>query len=780
MRRNGLLLVILVLAGSLTARGENLPVDTPLPMISRSPLAERAAAAVERGKQYLLARQHADGCWSENVEADPDGGETALVVLALLSSGVDHQTPEMSRAIEFLKKQTSLKTYSLGLRACVFAQLPRGSNEAVLKALVGHLQAGMITDQPHMGLYTYFPVKPESSGDCDYSNSQYGVLGVWYAQEAGMEVPDAYWRRVEMGWKSGQNKDGGWAYSPDGGDSYASMTAAGAATLFITNDYLHGPDAFDLMRPPANLPLQRAVEWLNANFAVDKNVGKDAVPQPDETRSFFTPVRKPRTVPYWGKYMLFGYERVGEASGLTRFGSHLWFDEGAKYLCDTQLDGGSWPGDGGFGDRITNVNTAYSLLFLSRGRSPVVMQKFKWGNRWNNRTRDIATYVRFLRHETERHVNWQICDADHGADEMRQSPLLWAASDRPMELKDAEAAAVKQYILEGGTLICANEGHTNNFARSVEALYEQMFPPYKFVDLPKDDAMLTGNFSTKAWTEPIRVITNGVRKLVVVYPSGDVPWKFQMIAGAPTNRLSPYTTTANLWVNMLAGADPLPKGESTWIDRDESTPAAKEKFEIARLQYDGNWNPEPMGWTRLANLLHNAGEMELTTREVPVEKLDGAVKLAHMTGTAAFTLKPAEEASMKNYLSHGGLLLFDAAGGSNEATAAMQGLLVKMFPEAKDAPLPIDHPIYSQHPLASKVSYRRSDQFVPGPGGLPRLRGVTLNGKLIAIVSPEDLSAGLVGYPQSGFVGYSPSSSAEVVRAVMRFAAQAAAPNAPQ
>ena len=42
------------------------------------------------------------------------------------------------------------------------------------------------------------------------------------------------------------------------------------------------------------------------------------------------PVLKPDTT--WLHYMLFGYERVGEASGLTRFGRRKWFDEGAGYL----------------------------------------------------------------------------------------------------------------------------------------------------------------------------------------------------------------------------------------------------------------------------------------------------------------------------------------------------------------------------------------------------------------------------------------------------------------
>ena len=72
-------------------------------------------------------------------------------------------------------------------------------------------------------------------------------------------------------------------------------------------------------------------------------------------------------------YMLFGYQRVGEASGLTRFGEHRWFDEGAEFLIDTQAYDGSW-----HGMIDETVATGYSLLFLShKGARPWRMQKLQ-------------------------------------------------------------------------------------------------------------------------------------------------------------------------------------------------------------------------------------------------------------------------------------------------------------------------------------------------------------------------------------------------------------------
>ena len=96
-------------------------------------------------------------------------------------------------------------------------------------------------------MYTY---RKNSGTYGDFSNTQYGVLGVWYAAMAGLEVPNNYWRLVEDCWRSGQGRDGGWGYTPMEHNTYASMTAAGAATLYITYDYVHSPEEVRAKQAP--------------------------------------------------------------------------------------------------------------------------------------------------------------------------------------------------------------------------------------------------------------------------------------------------------------------------------------------------------------------------------------------------------------------------------------------------------------------------------------------------------------------------------------------------
>jgi hypothetical protein len=740
-------------------------------MIARSSRAVRTQAAIDRAVKFLLSRQINNGSWNDTSNGDWAVGQTAIVSLALLSAGESDQSPELTKAIDYLRKGNigqGDQTYAVALRACVLAQLPEPTKQQELRQDVVWLQKAMIDAEPNNGLYTY--AMPSSPDSADMSNSQYGVLGCWYAAEAGLEIPYSFWRRAEAGWKKAQQSDGGWGYDPSGGGvSYASMTAAGAATLFITGDYLHARDSYELYHVQNNASIDRAVAWLGKHFAVDHNPLVDPPPERHggDLLSAFADTPGPPSgtnLPY----MLFGYERVGEASGLTRYGSHRWFDEGADFLVRSQREDGSWPISGSL-SQSPEVETAYALLFLSRGLSPVAVQKLQFGTRWNNRPRDVADFIFFLRHNTETHFNWQITSLSASPSELREAPILYAASDRPMMLSEADAAALKDYLLHGGLFVAANDGENDTFAKSVEKTGAELFPGYAFADLPLSDTAYTGNFPATGIREPLRVLTNGVRKLMILFPRGDLSWKFTSAGGAAIVKQSPYNPLANIWAQVTGREDSLLKGESTWIERSTATPDSPTTLRVARLQYTGNWDPEPAGWIRLANLLHNAGQAELQTDAIPFDKLSNAYPIAHLTGTSTIRLSAKEQNALRNYIDHGGLLFFDAAGGSAEAADSIQAILAGMYPNSLNQPLQVDHPIYSGNypggrPIDS-VNYRPSNQLAPT--NLPRLRGITANGKLLAIVSNEDISGGLVGYPYSGFAGYSAGSAAELTRAIL-------------
>jgi len=135
-------------------------------------------------------------------------------------------------------------------------------------------------------------------------------------------------------------------------------------------------------------------------------------------------------------------------------------------------------------------------------------------------------------------------------------------------------------------------------------------------------------------------------------------------------------------------------------------------------------------------------------------------------------LTTPQQDGLKAYLDGGGLLLFDAAGGSVAANVSMEALIARLYPDATIARLPDDHDIYAAkfdggRSAIKSVTYRRFTTTREPNSSRPRLRAVMQKGKLIAILSADDLSAGIVGYPTDGIAGYSPVSATEIVRNII-------------
>src|SRR5581483_4813993 len=77
-------------------------------------------------------------------------------------------------------------------------------------------------------------------------------------------------------------------------------------------------------------------------------------------------------------YTLYGSERAGRLTGRRFVGEHDGYRVGCEWLVATQQKNGSWQGAGGF-DHWPPVATSLSLLFLSKGRTPVLISKLAHG-----------------------------------------------------------------------------------------------------------------------------------------------------------------------------------------------------------------------------------------------------------------------------------------------------------------------------------------------------------------------------------------------------------------
>lgn len=723
----------------------------------------RIDLALDKAKQFLYSRQN-DGNWEQAIpgKADSHGdqktGYTALAVYALLAAGESHQDPRIVKAIEYLQTTDTTGVYALGLRCQVWLLLPQSPE--VKRAMAKDariLRDSIITEGKGRGFYGYNP----GSRNYSHSRAQYAVLGLWAAAQTGVEVPDSYWQLVERCWIEDQDPGGGWCYYDKPRDGYpitAGMTAVGVATLFITQDFLHANEGAGCRGNIRNPHIDKGLKWITDNID-----------------DIATDERLERGFPYSTIYAI---ERIGVASGLKYLNTIDWFDHGAQWLLRKQKRDGSWPSE--FGN-VTS--TSFAMLFLARGRAPVAFNKLDYSTPlakkqppWNQRPREIANLSRWIGRQTERDLNWQIVNHSATAEDLHDAPILYLAGNEPLALSPELKAKIKRFVEQGGLVLANADCGGREFANSFRALGKELFPSYEFRELPADHLIYTNQqFPREKWKAKPSVLgmSNGVRELMLLIPQSDPAkaWQLQLVGG----REELWQLGANIFLYSIDKQNLRSKGQTYLVARNAQI-KPNLTLKIARIQYDGNWDPEPAGWERLGNLMSNREKiaLDIVTAKPEVGALAGA-KVAHLTGTTRFSLDDPARQALRKFVEGGGTLVIDAAGGSSEFAQAAEAELAAIFPESKLTTLPPDHPLFSAGGTKlTGIAYRPFAARTLGSlKDAPRLQAIEVGGRAAVIYSREDLSAGMVGHPMDGITGYTPATATELMCRVVLNAAGA-------
>jgi hypothetical protein len=120
---------------------------------------------------------------------------------------------------------------------------------------------------------------------------------------------------------------------------------------------------------------------------------------------------------------------------------------------------------------------------------------------------------------------------------------------------------------------------------------------------------------------------------------------------------------------------------------------------------------------------------------------------------------------MLRFIDRGGVLIIDAAGGSGAFAQAAEAELAAMFPASKLKLLePGDRAFIVNGDVLREFRYRPFAQRVVGSlKDAPRLMVLEHAGRPVVYFSREDLSAGLVGQPVDGIVGYHPETASQIM-----------------
>jgi len=715
---------------------------------------EAIEQAIAKGVSYLWSLQARHGSFDDGkYEGKYPFGPSALAVYALLASGESAQSDKMLKALAFLsankdgKGKPCTKTYSLGLRANVWLlaeQKSRGKYRRYLIADAGQLVRSTVNgaygyDAPGTSMGAAGGRNKKKKARWDNSNSQYGLLGVWAAAQANVEVHRLYWPKVMKHWMDTQNSDGGWGYRTAVDSQKASrgtMTAAGLASLFVCFDNINYKQFITCKGNTDFPPIKRGLDWLDRNYG--KGGGNASA---------------------GSGYYLYGIERVGLASGYKYFGRTDWYKVGATRILQTQMGNGAWPGGHG-----TLAETAFRLLFLVRGRHPVLFNKLQFDGDWNNRPRDLAGLTRWASQAFERTVNWQIINLNAPVREWHDAPLLYISGAKKPNFSDKDIEKLREFVHQGGTLFCAVECGGTAFRTAMLELYGKLFPNYELTRCTAEHPIYSVHVPLPGRPK-FSIVSNGVRPLVI-HTDEDLPKAWQLRLDRTQRHAFSGPLNAALYV-----ADSLsslrPRGVSHWPE--PPTGRTAKTVKLARVRYNGNFNPEPLAFTRFARMM--AGEADTDVQllgPVRIAKLPASgAQIAVMTGTGRFELSKAARAALQAYVAGGGTLVIDAAGGDQAFAEAARTQLQSLYGQDALGRLSALSDIYAQPDKSiRKVRYRRKT-YQRLRTVEPRLRVILVDGRPGVLFSTEDITAGLVGCTATTIEGYTPRSAFEIMRNIV-------------
>ena len=717
---------------------------------------EAVASALSKAIDYLWSQQKDDGSWAGFFEGENSdhinnpAGPTALICYALLEADIHpYKDQRLAKALDWLAEQKTDKVYTLAMRCNVWL----AANPKTKGKYIRHLERDTtdLVKAAKNGAYSYY-ADPAKSRDPDNSNSQYGLLGVWAGVRGGAEmVPREYWESVLKHWIRTQNPDGGWTYGANG-ETTATMTTAGVASLFVCYDNLYS-DKFEKIGAVSEIEpvVRKGLDWFDKNFARSLDPGQRG------GLMGFGDIY----------YYLYGVERVGLASGMKYFGQADWYKLGVETILREQDENGSFRG----GNRPEQISTAFALLFLIRGRHSVLFNKLEREGDWNNRPRDLASLTRWISRTYETTVNWQVINLKVPVREWHDAPILYIAGYQPPKFSDEDINNLRTFVQQGGMLLTCTEGG-GQFKTGIREVYKKLFPRYELAAVPTEHDLYRHTVRYDLPGKPkFHMVSNGVRPFAI-HLDEDVAMRWQM--GKVSTERWAFEAAANVFMYATDMKQLRYRGVSLWPEQAQFDAARTVK--LARLQHSGDYDPEPLAYERFAVLLGKETKVKLeVVPPAPIASLGASgAQVATLTGTGPLKLTDEEKAALKKYVEDGGTLVIDAAGGATQFAESVEQMLLGMYGPDSLRALDTSSPIYQLKGMEiNEVKYRRQARKLMGDKARPSLQAVFVKGRPAIIYSAQDLTSGLVGCPAYPCVGYAPDSAYQLMRNIVLTAGSA-------
>ena len=726
---------------------------------------EQVRRAISEGVAYLKQQQNANGSWRP-WRTGMVGATTSLYTLALLNAGVPPEDKSVSAALNHLRKLKPDMTYAVALQTMVFCKAQPERDSLLVQRNVHWLEKTQIQQGEGKGAWSY----PGAAGDG--SNSQFAILALHEAERIGASVKGQTWRMAKAYWEKMQRPDGSFTYQP-GHPGTGSMTCAGIASLVITSNRVRQGDA--LANAERIVCCQRnddgpdrvemALGWLGKNFQVSHNPHSHT----------------PNT---WALYYLYGLERVGRLTARRFIGGHDWYREGTAHLLVSKGDFSShWKGSG-MAEQDECIATSLALLFLSKGRRPILMAKLEHDPQddWNQHRSDVDNLTRYVESKWKLDLTWQVTNVRAAsADDLSQSPVLYFCGGKnplPGSAAGREdlVEKLREYLNGGGFLFAEAYSKDEGFDAGFRELMGQVFPEpeYRLKLLPPEHPIWRmEELVAPDQIRPLWGIDFGCGTSVAYCPpdtSGagrpSLSCLWELSRGGRGQKPIPAVEAQinagmSIGINVVAYAtnrqlkhkDEIPSQSTKRVDAESSR---RGTLFIANLRHSGGCSAAPRALMNLMEAAADEIKIPTGTEEHDLSITDDAIfdyHLVFMHGRTNFSLTKPERQQLRAYIERGGMLFANSICASKAFTESFRKEMAMILPESKLDPIPVSDPIFSIAYGGFDLSTvtRRDPQARLGAESIrdlrrdvpPELEGIRVDDRYAVVFSRYDLSCAL-------------------------------------
>lgn len=752
-------------------------VGAAAPGWAKEPLVDQVRAAIDRGVLFLRDQAKNTGDWEiDPASAGRRGGHSCLALLALLNAGVKPDDPVIENGLKFLRTVPPKDTYVVGLQTMVYAAAGRPEDAERIQRNVNWLIDAAVRQNGLIHGWTYG--KSRFVGGADNSNTQYALLGLHDGHQAGATIDQKVWKEIRKYYIDTQNTDGSWAYNPIPGThvNVRTMTPGGLCGLLIAGMELN-EGREQMIGGQANrcgdyVEADRAalaLEWIGRNFRLE--------------------------APHAIFYNLYGLERTGRLTGRRFLGDHDWYREGCEYLVANQRENGSWRGTNH--DSYTIVSTSFALLFLSKGRTPILISKLTHGPRedWNNDRNDARNLINYASKELFKKLPmaWQIFESQRAfvnndraellgiVGELMQSPIAYFNGHEAPVFSDGEKELLKEYVEQGGFILAEACCGRKAFDQGFRQLMRELFPENPLRELGPEHPIWRAHALVKPDAFPLWGIEHGC-KTVVVYSPQDLSCWWE------SNRLNDARgqQAFRLGGNIIAYATGLEPPKPRLTEVKISNEKMEEKIprgylKVVQLKHDGDWQPAPRAMRRLMAHMRDGARLDVALKTETLDPHSSDVlnfKFLYMHGRKPFNYDNDALDNLRSDLQTGGLLFADACCGKKEFDASFRAFVAKLFADKKLERIPPTDELFGKDlngEAITTVRCRRERADGIGPEAefrdvQPYLEGIKLNNRWVVIYSRYDIGCALENHQSTDCLGHDLSSALKLGSAAVLYA----------